>query len=502
MGINFHGKWQLLAGGAFAGLFLLLLAVRLDYFEDQPAGRGRVGSPLPRTTASEAWLTITQGGRKIGYTHRQLQPTSTGYRLSEEVRMRINTMGANQALHFATEGNLDSRMNVTSFSFVLNSSIFHFAARGFVRGNLLTLNIGERGKEEKLQISLKAPLHLTSDILEAARFAGLKPGESRTFQSFDPAALSERPVRVTLADHDEVIWHRGQRRRARKFSLDFMGTTQFAWVSDEGDILREKGFLGITLEKATREEALSGLDRGESADLTELASISADKAIANPEALSELELRLENLGEGIFFLNGGRQTWQKDILTVHKETLPSAGAQARLRSDHKALQPAPFIQSDHPLIVNKARAITADVDTDVAKARELLTWVHQHVRKRPVLSVPNALETLQNMVGDCNEHAVLLAALARAAGIPAEVEAGLVYLRGKFYYHAWNALYLGGKWITADAVLGQLPADVTHIRFIRGAAEQQLDLIGLIGRLHLSIVNYSTSSTARTAAGG
>jgi transglutaminase-like putative cysteine protease len=107
--------------------------------------------------------------------------------------------------------------------------------------------------------------------------------------------------------------------------------------------------------------------------------------------------------------------------------------------------------------------------------------------------VPNALETLENRVGDCNEHAVLLAALTRAAGIPSEVEAGLVFLRGRFYYHAWNCLFLKekGGWITADSVLGQMPADVTHIRFIRGGADQQLDLVGLIGKVKLEILEMT-----------
>jgi transglutaminase-like putative cysteine protease len=90
-------------------------------------------------------------------------------------------------------------------------------------------------------------------------------------------------------------------------------------------------------------------------------------------------------------------------------------------------------------------------------------------------------------VGDCNEHAVLYAALARAAGIPAQVEAGLVYQNGRFYYHAWNVVYLG-TWITADSLMGQLPADVTHIRFVRGA-ERQIDLIRMIGKVRLEILS-------------
>ncbi|MCX5822641.1 MAG: transglutaminase-like domain-containing protein, partial [Deltaproteobacteria bacterium] len=149
-----------------------------------------------------------------------------------------------------------------------------------------------------------------------------------------------------------------------------------------------------------------------------------------------------------------------------------------------------FIQSDHPKIRQKVAEIVGPGDPDGVKADKLVAWVYKNLEKRPVLSVPNALETLENRVGDCNEHAVLLAAFARAAGLPAEVEAGVVYLRGRFFYHAWNVIYLRdrGGWVTADAVLGQMPADVTHIRFVRGDADRQLDLVGLIGRLKLEIL--------------
>ena len=38
--------------------------------------------------------------------------------------------------------------------------------------------------------------------------------------------------------------------------------------------------------------------------------------------------------------------------------------------------------------------------------------------------MPSALETLKHRQGDCNEHAVLLTALARASGIPATYGSG------------------------------------------------------------------------------
>ena len=97
-------------------------------------------------------------------------------------------------------------------------------------------------------------------------------------------------------------------------------------------------------------------------------------------------------------------------------------------------------------------------DSAEQKARKIINWVYRHIDKKPVLSVPNALEVLLNKAGDCNEHAVLVAALLRTAGIPSQIESGLVYLSGRFYYHAWNAVYLG-DWVTADAVFNQFPAD-------------------------------------------
>jgi transglutaminase-like putative cysteine protease len=90
-------------------------------------------------------------------------------------------------------------------------------------------------------------------------------------------------------------------------------------------------------------------------------------------------------------------------------------------------------------------------------------------------------------VGDCNEHAVLLAALARAASIPTKIETGLVYLNGRFYYHAWNLVYIG-SWVTVDALFGQIPADVTHIRVTTGTEREQLDLLGLIGKIRLEVL--------------
>jgi transglutaminase-like putative cysteine protease len=155
-------------------------------------------------------------------------------------------------------------------------------------------------------------------------------------------------------------------------------------------------------------------------------------------------------------------------------------------SEKKFLEPSLFVQSDHPKIINLVNKIISYDDNPLERANKIVDWIQKNIEKRPVLSLPDAVSTLTHRVGDCNEHAVLLAALARAAGMPAKVEAGLVYLNGRFYYHAWNLLYLG-KWITVDSLFDQIPADVTHIRLISGASSQQADLINIIGKIKLRI---------------
>lgn len=283
----------------------------------------------------------------------------------------------------------------------------------------------------------------------------------------------------------------GDIHSATKVALNFKGTSQLAWIGDSGEVLKEKGILGIQLEKTTREDALSGLSAAASADLTQTASVASNVRLENLGRLSNLKIEISGIPFQNVQLNGGRQTLKANILSIDKETLTNLSAdiqERNLQSLEKIfLNPGPFIQSDDQKIQALAQEIAGGQAAPLDKVRLLVNWVYQNIEKRPVLSLPDALSTLENRVGDCNEHAVLLAALARAAGIPCRIEAGLVYLKGRFYYHAWNRMYLG-RWITVDAVFNQIPADVSHIRFVTGSPSQQLDLMGIIGKLNLKVI--------------
>jgi transglutaminase-like putative cysteine protease len=152
------------------------------------------------------------------------------------------------------------------------------------------------------------------------------------------------------------------------------------------------------------------------------------------------------------------------------------------------LAPEPLIQSHDPRIAAQARQIIGR-ETSPARAAELLAhWVHasMHRVSQPD-GVPSAARVLENRRGDCNEATTLYVALARSAGLPARAVAGLLYVNGRFYYHAWAEVDLS-DWVAIDPLFDQFPADAAHLRLTIGGLARQVELVPLIGRLKLEVL--------------
>jgi hypothetical protein len=398
-------------------------------------------------------MNIFQNERKIGFSHTRFYTDTTGYGLTETVYMRINTMGMIQDINLNTKSRLNADFTLQELDFKISSGRFHFAVRGTVAGNTLHVTTESAGSSRSLDIPIKDKPYLFNGIMDAIAATDLKPGDKYVFNIFDPGSMGQAAV-IAEVIGEELVDIKGFNQLATKISLNFKGASQLAWIGKEGDILKEKGILGISLIKTDRQDALDGLAIRSSQDLTKIASVASNISLENVEALDVLKVKIQGISSKNVRLQGGRQTFKEQVLTVHKERLSNLAV--ALKPENLAalekifLKPGPFIQSDH-----------------------------QKIR--------SALSTLEHRVGDCNEHAVLLAALGRAAGIPTRIEAGLVYLKGRFYYHAWNLMYLG-QWVTADSLFGQLPADVSHLRFTTGSPKQQLDLMGVIGRVQLTVI--------------
>ena len=475
----------------FGLIFAILFSFRLDVFNKFSSVPEELASfSIERVPEKESWMNILQNGRKIGSSHTFISKTRKGYLLKETLYIRLNTMGLIQDLILKTAGNLNEDFTLSSFGFDISSGRFHFSAQGSVSGNVLTVKTHHFGSTKEVHTKIKEKLYASSGIVNAAYASGMKPGDEFSLHVFDPMSMSTEPVTIKVIGK-EIIPNMGIQKNSMKVAIQYQGATQLAWIGENGEVIREKGLLGLSLEKTTRKDALFGLLAESSQDLAEIASIKSNVIFDNPLKLERIKVEISGINTKDVHLEGGRQVLKDKVLTIQKEDL------AKLHDDvinmntipDRFVKPEPFIESNHPKIMNLVEKIVTDDDTLLEKANKLMRWVNKNIEKRPVLSLPDALATLTNKVGDCNEHAVLLAALSRAAAIPARIEAGLVYLNGRFYYHAWNLLYIG-KWITADATFGQLPADVTHIRFSSGRVQQQLDIMNVIGKVKLYILTF------------
>jgi len=476
--------WVFLLG--FTTLFMIRLGVVEKLFS-RP--RTLAAADIKASAGKESWMNIYQGNNKIGFSHAGFSTDMDGYRLQETVHMRINTMGMVQDINLKTRGRLKPDFSLADFDFEINSGLFNFNVSGSVSGDVLTVRTKSAGTSRRTDIPLKAKPYLLPAITAALAASELNTGDRYSFDIFDPATMGQSPVTVEVMGREDVEIM-GDQSSATKVALNFKGTSQLAWIGEGGDILKEKGILGIRLEKTTREDARRDLAASSSADLVQTASVPSNVMLENVDRLSTLDIEIDGIPYKSLQLSGGRQTFKNNVLAIEKESIANLAEEIddkKLQTFEKIfLRPGPFIQSDDPRIQALAQKIIGSQAVALEKVRLLVDWVYQNIDKRPVLSLPDALSTLENRVGDCNEHAVLLAALARAAGIPCRIEAGLVYLKGRFYYHAWNLVYLG-RWITVDAVFGQIPADVSHIRLITGSPNQQLDLMGIIGKIQLKV---------------
>jgi hypothetical protein len=473
-------------------VFAALLGRRLGWLSLAP----RLDNPPARAvtavaTDRERWMKIIQDDRHIGFVHSQLQPTDAGFRLQEKLFMRLNTMGLIQDLQLNYDARLDDTLALNAFNFDMHSGRFSVRVEGQMEGEWLISRIASGGTAKTARLQFDRPPFLPVGILVATAAAGLAPGQTHHFPIFDPATMGQGEVRVTVIEKAPVTIG-PQTHEAHKLELVYKGLRQQAWIDNAGGVLKEEGLLGLQQIRSTRDEALKPLSA--SSDLTRLAAVTPNRPLESPGQLAWLKLRIDGIAPERLPASDPRQSRNGRELLIRREVIPE---------DHTSLVPAadfehdlaaaPLVQADDPRIQTLANELTAKARSPRARVQAIMDWMAANIEKRPVLSLPDAVNTLTQRMGDCNEHAVLLAALARAAGIPTQIEAGLVYQRGRFYYHAWNRVHLG-RWVTVDALMGQMPADVTHIRLARGDLSEQMEILPMIGRLAITILEAERTS--------
>jgi transglutaminase-like putative cysteine protease len=272
-----------------------------------------------------------------------------------------------------------------------------------------------------------------------------------------------------------------------KIRVQFKGVPSILWLDDNGSTYREETVMGLVMEKTTPDKAIRILSEVSEVDLIDVYAIPVDTPVKDPASLLELILEIGGIDSHYWQkFNSERQSIIQEN-PLYLRLRPVSIPQIHVPLDSFLVSNA-IIQCNNPKIKELSRELTKNDHTKQDKVNRLNNWVYHYLKKRPVVSLSSTLEILEGKQGDCSEHTTLFTSLSRSIGIPTKIHIGLVYLEGRFLYHAWPVVYLDGNWVAVDPTLGQPVADATHITLHEGDFNNLTELLPLFGRVSIRII--------------
>ncbi len=450
----------------------------------------------------EEWYGNYFQGRKIGYSQTSRKAITDGYLYSDHTHLWLNVNGEPLEADTNTEAEVGKDLRLKKIVFRLHSKEADTRIDGKVEGTRIVLGIKAGGERTEQVINIKeAPLTMLTvrDFMLRDPQAKLEVGKKFKLPFFDPMSMANAELDV------EVLGTEGLKVGDKMMSVyrlkeSFKGDDSITWVSPEGKTIKEYSPRGFVVQLQPREEAEAPDSKSEPApDLVQALAIPVQGLINNPRETKYLKIILNKVTLTGFDIGGHRQTLNDRTAEVKVESLDQArsytlpwtemaggGEEAK-----ESLKATPFIPLGNVTVVNAAREAAGGKTDSLKAARSIMDWVNRSLKKIPTFSIPSTLQILKDRQGDCNEHTLLFVALARQVGLPARMVAGVVYLEGKFYYHAWAEAFVGGGvdgWIAVDPVFDQLPADATHVRFISGDLDKQVEITRFVGYLETQVV--------------
>jgi hypothetical protein len=440
---------------------------------------------------SDDWFMIRIRGAYAGFGRSRQFRTDTGWTIRDDMNLSLNLQGQAKAIRIVNESTVDDQFRLMSFRMKVTSGIISFEQKGRMQGQELVLEIPKAlgGGTRKLKVyesprisrSLGLPLPLT----------GLKVGDDFRIPIFDPMDGQKWDAAIKVLEKADLDIA-GRKVEAWRVRGTFRTIELYMWIDDQGRLLKGAMPLGITVVRSDKDEIARETNQmaGERPDLVAMASVPLEGSLPEADRIEKLRLKIHSDRGVIIPSDDFRQKMEGDELTITREELPEATYTLPCTDParEEELKPSRFIQSDNSTVRETAREIVGTETNPVKAALLINRWVHDNLKKVPTPSVPDAYSVLMTKQGDCNEHAVLAAALARAVGIPCRVVVGLVYSEGSFYFHAWVTYWAGARWFTGDPLMNLVPATPTHIALIYGDVDKHVNVLSFLGQLHLKVV--------------
>ena len=467
----------------------LLLSGRLiyeNYFNQSAPQYVSLETGLRELPSESEWMNIYHSGHKMGHTVYTINNRGEqGYLIKSSTHLKIVFGGLESEIHLENTAEIDTSFRLESFTFWMLSDQYSTEIIGKKNGEIMTLRFIQGDDTTTSEIIVPEELYTYTAIQPMVASKGIKEGGTVRVPAYDP--MSNEMADVTISHEGKEFQDiGGEKMILNKLKIEFKGIPSIMWLDDNGITYKEETIMGMTMERTTPELALAKSETAE-VDLLNGFAIIPNYPISRPEKLKELVIEISELAaDRILSLESQRQqVIKKNPLTLRLR--PSTTQQAKIPIQNY-LQPSEMIQSEHQQIKDQVRIILGDVGMLESKSSRLTEWVYKYLEKRPVASISGAVEILNTGVGDCTEHTTLFTALSRAAGIPTKVHIGIVYLQGRFLFHAWPVVAIDGEWVDVDPSLNQYPADATHIALLEGDFENLTDLIPVLGNIEIKIL--------------
>jgi len=463
-------------------------------------GSGHILAQSARDT--DVWLGLyLPSGTCIGVlntqTHPRIENGEYGQAMQFWAKMDITVLSFPTEIKLSGDAWASRDQGLREFHFVVSSEEHRMSVSARIDDGLLKGEVATGGETIPLEIPVGKNLLLSGNMGTAAlNVPGIEPGDEVFVDTFDPMTMGVSKAKLSCVG-EEAIEYGGKQVPTKVMVTSVGGITSKAWVSYDDEVIRAETPFGFILRRITQGEAMDAIkpDR----DATELLGLMAVRptgaAVARGAAL--MRFRLANPPEGKALPEDDTQQREGDdryVVRTPPEPVDPSGAVLDDRTQAEFLGGDTFVQTDHPLIRGQAEAIIGGETDTWQRAMRVYEWVYASIEKKAVMSLPSALDVLQTREGDCNEHTVLFAALARAAGVPTRIAIGLAWsdLLSGFYYHAWPEVYVG-RWTWMDPTLGQPVADATHIKLLTGSLDKWSQLLAYLGTIGIDVLETDTS---------
>lgn len=471
-------------------LIITCLILLGSYLPSQAAPFGRIEAP----PLSERWFGIYLNSERVGFYRQRIEKTEDGYRMEGEGSVRMKVMSFSKEASMRETYLVTKNLALRSFDVdqTLNGTSSHVS--GKVSGSAIHIKSEAGGKTTDKMLKFRGEVYPGPALNLYPLMKPFSTGSVYKIQAFDPEELKIKEIQITVLGESKTAG--GQTSLKLRNTL-YPFVTNDIWVDAQGNTLEESVRDGLVTTR-TEEPATIGAFIGNWAlakqDLIyDFSLVRVQPPLKDQTKLTGLAVEISDWNDSLTLLQGGGQQAEKRgsrKVLFKTGSLAAAPTDATTQQPNEAyLKPADKIESDAPEIAAQAKQLGEGVKSQEELARRLAAWAADWL-KDSVDDGGGAAASFKSKSGNCQTHARLYTALARATGIPTRFVSGLVHQEGKgFLYHSWTESFIGGRWIAVDPTYNQLPADPTHIKLLEGhLPEDMTPIIAIIGRIKMTIL--------------